>query len=70
MVPHISICPCPLVFLCVYRQSALELERLTEQRKQEEAAWYRQQELLLDAEAQRRQVIELEEQKLRDQRER
>lgn len=43
---------------------------MTEQRKQEEAAWYRQQELLLDAEAQRRQVIELEEQKLRDQRER
>lgn len=59
-----------MAFPCACRQSALELERLTEQRKQEEAAWYRQQELLLDAEAQRRQVIELEEQKLRDQRER
>ena len=50
------------------RQSALELERLTEQRKQEEEAWYRQQKLLMDAEEQRRKMLEVEEKKLTDQR--
>ncbi|KAL5467429.1 hypothetical protein EMCRGX_G031650 [Ephydatia muelleri] len=50
------------------RQSALELERLTEKRRHEEEAWHRQQELLLEAEGQRRKLLELEEQKLSDQR--
>ena len=50
------------------RQSALELERLTEQRKQEEEAWYRQQKLLMEAEDQRRKMVEVEEKKLTDQR--
>ena len=50
------------------RQSALELERLTEQRKQEEEAWYRQQKLLMEAEDQRRKMLEVEEKKLTDQR--
>ena len=50
------------------RQSALELERLTEKRRSEEEAWHRQQELLLEAEGQRRKLLELEEQKLSDQR--
>lgn len=50
------------------RQSAMELERLTEKRRNEEEAWYRQQELLLEAEGQRRKLLELEEQKLTDQR--
>ena len=50
------------------RQSALELERMMEQRKQEEGAWYRQQQLLMDAEDQRRKMIEVEDKKLTDQR--
>ena len=50
------------------RQSALELERLTEQRRQEEEAWYRQQKLLMEAEDQRRKMIDMEEKKLTDQR--
>ena len=52
----------------VFRQSALELERMTEQRKQEEEAWYRQQKLLMEAEDQRRKMLEVEEKKLTDQR--
>ena len=59
------------LFGCVFpdcRQSALELERLTEQRKQEEEAWYRQQKLLMEAEDQRRKMLEVEEKKLTDQR--
>ena len=50
------------------RQSALELDRMLERRKQEEGAWYRQQEQLLDAEDQRRKMIEAEDKKLSDQR--
>ena len=46
------------------------MERFTQKRKHEEETWYRQQELLLQAEKERRQIIELEEQKLKDQRER
>lgn len=46
----------------------LELERLAEQRRHEEEAWQRQQELLLSAEEQRKKMLELEEQKLSDQR--
>lgn len=56
-----------VVFL-INRQSALELERMTEQRKQEEEAWYRQQKLLMEAEDQRRKMLEVEEKKLTDQR--
>ena len=56
------------IFDC--RQSALQLERLTEQRRQEEEAWHRQQEQLLEAESQRRRLIALEEDKLADQRSR
>ena len=55
-------------FLLPIRQSALELERLTEQRRHEEEAWHRQQELLQEAERQRRKMMEREEQKLMDQR--
>ena len=50
------------------RQSALELERMTEQRCHEEEAWYRQQQLLMEAEEQRRRLMEGEEKKLSDQR--
>ena len=50
------------------RQSAWELERMTEQRRHEEEAWYRQQHLLLEAEDQRRRMMEVEERKLSDQR--
>ena len=56
------------VLLDPFRQSALELERMTEQRKQEEEAWYRQQKLLMEAEDQRRKMLEVEEKKLTDQR--
>ena len=41
---------------------------MIEQRKQEEGAWYRQQEQLMDAEDQRRKMIEVEDKKLSDQR--
>ena len=58
----------PLPSLSSLRQSALELERMTEQRKHEEEAWYRQQQLLMEAEEQRRRVLEGEEKKLTDQR--
>ncbi len=51
-----------------YRQSALELERLTEQRRLEEEAWTRQQALLVDAEEQRRKMIQVEDTRLTDQR--
>ena len=54
--------------LSSFRQSALELERMTEQRRHEEEAWYRQQQLLMEAEEQRRRVLEGEEKKLTDQR--
>lgn len=54
--------------LSSFRQSALELERMTEQRRHEEEAWYRQQQLLMEAEEQRRRVLKGEEKKLTDQR--
>lgn len=54
--------------LSLSRQSALELERMTEQRRQEEEAWYSQQQMLMDAEEQRRKMIEAEDKKLTDQR--
>ena len=44
------------------------MEHMAEQRKHEEEAWYRLQEMLQEAEQQRRQIIELEEKKLKDQR--
>ncbi|XP_019849062.1 PREDICTED: TBC1 domain family member 31-like [Amphimedon queenslandica] len=50
------------------RQQTLELERLAEQRRQEDEAWQRQHELLLQAESQRKKMLELEEEKLSDQR--
>lgn len=50
------------------RQSALEVERMMEQRRQEEEAWYRQQQQLLEAEQQRHKIMEQEERKLTDQR--
>ena len=53
-----------------YRQQTLELERLVEQRKYEEESWQRQQDLLLAAEEERKGMIELEDQKLSDQRSR
>ncbi|PFX32292.1 TBC1 domain family member 31 [Stylophora pistillata] len=47
-----------------------EMKEVADQRKQEEEAFYRQQELMIDAENQRRRVIGQEEQKLSDQRSR
>ncbi|PFW96775.1 TBC1 domain family member 31, partial [Stylophora pistillata] len=52
------------------RQLAQEMKEVADQRKQEEEAFYRQQELMIDAENQRRRVIGQEEQKLSDQRSR
>ena len=50
------------------RQQMLEMERLSEQRRLEEEAWLRQQDLLLAAEEQRRTLVQQEDQKLADQR--
>ena len=50
------------------RQGALELERLRETRRVEEEAWFRQQQLLLEAEEERRKTLSLEEARLTDQR--
>ena len=59
------------VFFCfVFRQLAQEMKEVASQRQQEEEAFYRQQELMVDAENQRRSMISLEEQKLSDQRSR
>lgn len=46
------------------------MKEVADQRKQEEEAFYRQQELMIDAENQRRGMIGQEEQKLSDQRSR
>lgn len=46
------------------------MKEVADQRKQEEEAFYRQQELMIDAENQRRRMIGQEEQKLGDQRSR
>ncbi|XP_022110493.1 TBC1 domain family member 31-like isoform X2 [Acanthaster planci] len=50
------------------RQAAAELQRELDKRQGEEAAWYRQQALLREAEEQRRSLVAEEEQKLIDQR--
>ncbi|XP_028392859.1 TBC1 domain family member 31-like [Dendronephthya gigantea] len=50
------------------RQLAVELKKQAEQRKESEEAFYRKQELMMEAEKQRRDLILLEEQKLADQR--
>ncbi|KAJ7360430.1 hypothetical protein OS493_015531 [Desmophyllum pertusum] len=52
------------------RQLAQEMKEVASQRQQEEEAFYRQQELMVDAENQRRRMIGQEEQKLGDQRSR
>ncbi|KAL9974989.1 hypothetical protein ACROYT_G012102 [Oculina patagonica] len=52
------------------RQLAQEMKEVAAQRQQEEEAFYRQQELMVDAENQRRAMIGQEEQKLTDQRSR
>lgn len=59
-------------FVCFtfHRQIASEMKEQTEQRQAEETAFYRQQDLMLDAEDQRRKVIAEEETKLLDQRRR
>jgi hypothetical protein len=50
------------------RQLAVELKKQAEERKEAEEAFYRNQELMVEAEKQRRDLILLEEQKLADQR--
>ena len=50
------------------RQLAVELKKQAEERKEAEEAFYRNQELQMEAEKQRRDLILLEEQKLADQR--
>ena len=58
-----------LIFLTfVFRQQAVELKKRGEERKQAEEAFYRNQELMMEAEKQRRDLILLEEKKLADQR--
>ncbi|KAK3746386.1 hypothetical protein QZH41_018222 [Actinostola sp. cb2023] len=52
------------------RQIAREMKDQTQQRQTEEAAFYRQQDLMLDAEEQRRRMIAEEDTKLVDQRKR
>ena len=47
---------------------AVELKKQAEERKEAEEAFYRNQELMMEAEKQRRDLILLEEQKLADQR--
>lgn len=65
----ITCLSCDYNHLCSsYRQQTLELERLAEQRRNEDEAWQRQHELLLLAEDQRKKMLELEDQKLTDQR--
>lgn len=54
----------------MFRQLAQEMKEVAAQRQQEEEAFYRQQELMIDAENQRRSMISQEEQKLADQRSR
>ena len=54
----------------MFRQLAQEMKEVAAQRQQEEEAFYRQQELMIDAENQRRSMIGQEEQKLADQRSR
>ena len=50
------------------RHATAELQRALDKRRNEEEAWYRQQELLTEAEQQRKGLIMEEEQKLVDQR--
>ncbi len=47
---------------------AVELKKQAEERKEAEEAFYRNQELMMEGEKQRRDLILLEEQKLADQR--
>ena len=47
---------------------AVELKKQAEERKEAEEAFYRNQELMMEAEKRRRDLILLEEQKLADQR--
>lgn len=67
LTPHCCLLV-SVVMMDIHRQSTLEMERLVEVRRAEEEAWYRQQELLMEAEQQRRTLIQREEQKLSDQR--
>ena len=50
------------------REATLELQRALDKRRNREEAWYRQQELMTEAEQQRKVLIMEEEQKLVDQR--
>ncbi|NXE74971.1 TBC31 protein, partial [Cochlearius cochlearius] len=52
------------------RQLAHELEAKAQERKAEDEAWYRKQELLREAEEQRRKMLLVEEEKLAEQRQR
>ena len=66
MAPEICILCCDFLI----RQLAQEMKEVAAQRQQEEEAFYRQQELMVDAENKRRWMIGQEEQKLADQRSR
>ena len=57
-----------VVVVCVFRQGALELERMVVERREEEEAWHRQQQLQVETEEQRRKMMEVEEKRLTDQR--
>ena len=59
---------CLFFSIIILRQQTLELERLADQRKRNDESWERQQQLLMEAEEDRRRMIELEDQKLSDQR--
>ena len=56
------------IYILYLRQLAVELKKQAEERKEAEEAFYRNQELQMEAEKQRRDLILLEEQKLADQR--
>ena len=56
------------IHILYLRQLAVELKKQAEERKEAEEAFYRNQELQMEAEKQRRDLILLEEQKLADQR--
>ena len=66
MAPEIYILSCEFLI----RQLAQEMKEVAAHRQQEEEAFYRQQELMVDAENKRRWMIGQEEQKLADQKSR
>lgn len=54
--------------MCVYRQAVQELRAEAVKRQAEDEAWYTQQDLLQQAEEQRRKILKEEESKLAEQR--